>query len=315
MALDFVAMDFETAAGPWDTACSVSLVRVRNGLIVDHYSTLINPECEFSPFNIRINHITPEMVEDAPTFPEIVPALCDFIGEDVLVAHNASFDMGVLNSMFERYQVPMPHFDSLCTVQAARRAYPDFPDHKLKTLCNKLDISLENHHDAACDACACANVLNAIADKVEATSFDELSDRLHMNIDFVIRHRQKLARLKTQQEKEAKAAAKAEREAERAAMLAEKEARRLEREAKRAQREAEKAAAAERITPARPVMQLTEDGVLIKVFPSVAEASRAIGIDKKGIRDTANGKQRRAAGFRWAWCETSVENGDINNGK
>lgn len=303
MALDFVAMDFETAAGPWDTACSVSLVRVRNGQIVDRYSTLINPECEFSPFNIRINHITPEMVEDAPTFPEIVPALCDFIGDDVLVAHNASFDMGVLTSMFKRYQVPMPHFDSLCSVQAARRAYPDFPDHKLKTLCDKLDISLENHHDAACDACACANVMIAIADKVEATSFDELSDKLNMNIDFVIRHRKELARLKVQQEKEAKAAAKAEREAERAAMLVEKVARRLEREAKRAQREAEKAAVTERGPVTRTVIQCTDDGTVIQVFPSVAQAASTVGVDKKCIRDTANGKQKHAAGYCWKWQE------------
>jgi hypothetical protein len=101
----------------------------------------------------------------------------------------------------------------------------------------------------------------------------------------------------------------AEREAKKAAMLAEKEARRDEREARRAQREAERAAAAERGRPTKPVAQLTDDGVTIMVFPSVAEASRALSIDKKCIRDAANGKQRRAAGYCWAWCEASKDNG------
>ena len=109
--------------------------------------------------------------------------------------------------------------------------------------------------------------------------------------------------MKAQQEKEAKAAAKAEREAERATMLAEKVARRLEREAKRAQRDAEKAAAAERGPVTRTVIQCTDDGTVIQVFPSVAQAASTVGVDKKCIRDTANGKQKHAAGYCWKWQE------------
>ena len=344
MGLNFVAIDFETAAGARDTACSVSLVRVRDCQIVDHFSTLINPECDFSPFNMRIHHITPEMVKDAPTFPEIAPVLCGFIGDDVLVAHNAPFDIDVLRKMCIRYDLEVPEYEYLCTVQAARIAFPDLINHKLNTLCEALHIPLENHHDAMCDTCACANVLIDIAQKMEASNFDDLLEKLDLDIDVIATkpvkkshiYAQRTAeewnvilaelakeRARKEAEKEAqrlereklRAQRQAEQAAKKAALLAEKEARRLEREAKRAQREAEKAAAAERITPARPVMQLTDEGIFIRTFPSMAEASRTIGIDKKGIRNTANGKQRRAAGYRWAWCESSEENGGNDNGE
>ena len=304
MGLNFVAIDFETAAGPRDTACSVSLVRVRDGQIVDQYSTLINPECEFSTFNTRIHHITPEMVADSPTFPQIAPTLCDFIRDDVLVAHNAAFDVDVLRSMLRRYDLPVPEFEYLCTVQAAKAAYPDLDNYKLKTLCSTLHIPLEHHHDSMCDTCACANLLNAIAEQAGAATFEDLSDNLHMDIDFVIRRRKELARIQAQMEKEAKAAAKAAREAERAAKQAEKEARRLEREAKRAQREAEKAAAADRGPVTRTVIQCADDGTVIQVFSSVAEAAGTMGVDKKCIRDAANGKQKHAAGYCWIWEES-----------
>lgn len=344
IGFNFVAIDFETAAGQRDTACSVSLARVRDGQIVDHYSTLINPECEFSPFNIHIHHITPEMVRNAPTFPEIAPALCDFIGNDVLVAHNASFDMDVLRQMFQRYDLEVPEYEYLCTVEVARAAFPDLINHKLNTVCEALNIPLEHHHDALCDTCACANMMIEISKCVGACDFIELTDILGLGTKVICSKPVKISHIYAQRtaeewdailaemererarreaEKEAerlererlRAQRQAEREAKQAALLAEREARRIERESRRAQREAERAAAAERGRPTKPVMQLTNDGVTIMVFPSVAEASRAVNIDKKCIRDAANGKQRRAAGYCWAWCESLKDNGGNENGE
>ena len=344
MGLDFVAIDFETAAGARDTACSVSLVRVRDSQIVDHFSTLINPECDFSPFNMRIHHITPEMVKDAPTFPETSPVLCGFIGDDVLVAHNASFDIDVLRKMFLRYDLGVPEYEYFCTVEAARVAFPDLINHKLNTVCEALNIPLEHHHDAMCDTCACANLLIAISKRVGACDFIELTEILDLDTevirpkpvkkshvyaqrtakewdDYLAELERERARREAEQEaqrlerEKLRAQRQAERDAKKAAMLAEKEARRLEREARRAQLEAERAAAAEKGRPTKPVMQLTDDGRAVMVFSSVAEASRAVGIDKKCIRDAANGKQRRAAGYCWAWCESTEESGGNDNGE
>lgn len=330
--LNFVAIDFETAAGPRDTACSVSLVRIRDNIIVDHFTSLINPECDFSPLNMRIHHVTPDMVKDAPNFPDIAQALCDFIGEDVLVAHNASFDVDVLRKMFLRYELPVPQYEYLCTVQAAKAAFPDLADYKLNTICDSLHIPIEHHHDAMCDTCACANMLIAIAKSVEAADFEDLMEKLNISTDVIdVRPAKKkrcypqrtpeewdiyLAELEKERaqreaekeaqrlEKEQKRAQRlAEQAAKKAAMLAEKEARRLEREAKRAQREAEKVAAAERGPITRPVLQCTDDGTIVQEFPSVAQAASTIGVDKKCIRDAANGKQKHAAGFCWRWKE------------
>lgn len=330
MGLCFVAIDFETAAGPRDTACSVSLVRVRNGQIVDRYSTLINPECDFSPFNIHIHHITPDMVRNAPTFPDIAQAIKDFIGDDVLIAHNAPFDADVLCKMFIRYNLPMHEYEYLCTIQASKAALPDLEDYKLNTICDTLHIPLEHHHDAICDTCACANVLIAIAQRVGASSVGELLEKLDLSTNVMAPKPVKKSHIYAQRtaeewdvilaelakeramkeaEKEAqrqerekqRAQRQAEQAAKKAAMLAEKEARRLEREAKRVQREAEKAAAAERGPVTRPVMQCTDDGAIIQLFPSVTQAASTMGVDKKCIRDAANGKQKHAAGFCWRW--------------
>ncbi|HEV8592454.1 MAG TPA: exonuclease domain-containing protein, partial [Pyrinomonadaceae bacterium] len=98
-----------------------------------------------------------EMVRGAPKFREIADDLLDFIGDSVLVAHNARFDMGFLNHeigmIYEDYKIANP---SLCTVQLSRRLLPDIENHKLKTVANHYAVELINHHRASDDAHATA---------------------------------------------------------------------------------------------------------------------------------------------------------------
>ena len=97
--MDFTAIDFETANPSSASACSVGLVKVRDGRVVDRVHWYIRPPFphnDFSEWNIRIHGITPEMVADAPGWADHLPALREFAGTDVLVAHNAGFDMAVI---------------------------------------------------------------------------------------------------------------------------------------------------------------------------------------------------------------------------
>jgi DNA polymerase III epsilon subunit family exonuclease len=103
--------------------------------------------------------ISDDMVKSAPKFKEVAASLLEFIGDSVLVAHNAGFDLRFLDyevgRVYEDYRVGNP---SLCTVQLSRRLLPDIDNHKLKTVAAHFNVELVNHHRANADALATAKV-------------------------------------------------------------------------------------------------------------------------------------------------------------
>ncbi|WP_182087149.1 3'-5' exonuclease [Aureimonas sp. ME7] len=153
-----VALDFETANRSADSACAIGLAFVEGGKVVRRFYTLIRPpELRFDPINIRVHGIRPEDVRDAPTFADVWQALeGDFDGALVL-AHNASFDMGVLRGAAARYGLDLPAFRSFCTVAMARRLWPDAGSRKLSALAERFDIRFRHHH-AGEDAFVCAAI-------------------------------------------------------------------------------------------------------------------------------------------------------------
>lgn len=158
--MNFVAFDFETANPKRNSACSIALSVVRNGQIVDEFYSLINPQADFAPTNIRVHGIKPADVINAPTFSELWPHIETFFQPNNLaVAHNASFDCSVLKKTLELYQLELPTFLVLDTLKTSRKFFADFPNQKLDTICRQLNITLTNHHNALADATACANIL------------------------------------------------------------------------------------------------------------------------------------------------------------
>lgn len=100
----YVAIDFETANERRDSPCSIGVVRVEDGAITEHWTTLINPEQPFAGMNIGIHGIRPSDVVDAPLFPEVLEKLlrtCE--DSEALVAHSAAFDTQVLAAAAGRY--------------------------------------------------------------------------------------------------------------------------------------------------------------------------------------------------------------------
>lgn len=154
---DFVAIDFETADHGRDSACSVALVIVKGGRIVDSVQRLIRPPRQRMMFT-HIHGITWSDVADEPDFAGIWPALADSIAEaDFLAAHNAPFDKGVLEGCCAAYGVAVPVKQFLCTVRLAREVWNIVPT-KLPNVCQRLGLALR-HHDALSDATACANIV------------------------------------------------------------------------------------------------------------------------------------------------------------
>jgi DNA polymerase-3 subunit epsilon len=153
----FVAIDFETADYGPDSACAVGLVTVEEGVIVGRKSFLIMPPREHFYFSY-LHGITWDDVKEEPDFGELWPRFEKVIrGADFLVAHNASFDKGVLHACCTRYGLTPPAIPFQCTMRLARRLWSLYPTN-LPAVCRHFDIPL-NHHDAASDTEACARIM------------------------------------------------------------------------------------------------------------------------------------------------------------
>jgi DNA polymerase-3 subunit epsilon len=155
----FVALDFETADYPRDSACALGLVRVENHQIVHRTYHLIRPPRRRFVFTY-LHGITWEDVALQPSFAELWPSLTPILqGVDFLAAHNASFDRSVLQRCCETAGLNPPALPFECTVRLARQTWDIFPT-KLNNVCDHLGITLKHHH-AASDAEACALIVIA----------------------------------------------------------------------------------------------------------------------------------------------------------
>lgn len=172
--MKFVAIDFETANRYPNSACSVGLVKVENGQIIDEYYTLIQPpRMQFDPMNIKIHGIRPQDVRCADKFDSLWKSeIRSFLKGYPLVAHNASFDMGVLRALISTYDLETDSMRYACTVTGSRKTY-GLENHRLSTVSDFLGIAL-NHHQALDDARACAKIMIDIFEKHACENFDDL---------------------------------------------------------------------------------------------------------------------------------------------
>lgn len=172
--MNFTVIDFETANSKRASACALGIVRVENGQIVAKDAWLIKPDdMRFDGMNIGIHGIRPEHVINASEFDVLYNEVFEEkLKDQLVVAHNASFDMSVLRKSLELYGIEFPTFDYLCTVKLAQKTWPNLDNHKLNTISDFLSFDF-NHHDALDDCLACANVMiKACADEGVATPKD-----------------------------------------------------------------------------------------------------------------------------------------------
>ena len=150
--------DFETANQQRTSVCSVGIVIVRDGEIVDSYYSLIKPEPEYySYWNTRVHGLTMEDTMNARVFPEVWAEIEPKIEGLPLVAHNSPFDEGCLKSVFQMYQMDYPDYEFHCTCRASRRKLGSLlPNHQLQTVAAYCGYYLTQHHNALADAEACA---------------------------------------------------------------------------------------------------------------------------------------------------------------
>ena len=161
---DFAAIDFETANNKRSSICSVGVVIVRDGEIVESFYSLIQPEPNYYNYRCsQVHGLCREDTEEAPVFPEVWAQIEPLIDGLPLVAHNKSFDESCLKAVFRCYQMDYPDYEFYCTCQTARRVFGDsLPNHQLQTVAARCGYQLENHHNALADAEACAWIARKI---------------------------------------------------------------------------------------------------------------------------------------------------------
>lgn len=156
---DFAAIDFETANGHRGSVCSVGIVVVRGHEIAGSAYRLIKPRPNFySWFTTNIHGMTNADTDGAPDFPDVWCDLAPMVEGLPLVAHNSPFDEGCLRAVFGIYGMTYPEYRFYCTCRAARRSFPQLPNHKLHTVAAHVGFDLRNHHHALADAEACAAI-------------------------------------------------------------------------------------------------------------------------------------------------------------
>ncbi len=188
MPLDFTAIDFETANSSSASACAVGLVRVRDGQVVAKTGWLIRPPAghdRFFEINTRIHGIRPEDVAGAPTWSEQLADLAAFAGADVLVAHNAGFDMAVLKRACEATGDDCPPYRYACSLQVARKVY-QLPSYRLPYVAAEAGFAEFAHHNATADALACAHVMIDAARRLAADDIDDLASWAGVRVSQIV---------------------------------------------------------------------------------------------------------------------------------
>jgi DNA polymerase-3 subunit epsilon len=179
----FVVVDLETTGGrsrgrdgaPADAITEIGAVKVRGGVVLGEFGTLVDPQRSIPPQIVQLTGITTAMLCDAPTIDAVLPMFLEFAGVDhgaVLVAHNAGFDIGFLRAAAQRCEIGWPAAQVLCTVRLARRVLSreEAPSVRLAALAglfaHRIGGATQPTHRALDDARATVDVLHALIERV-----------------------------------------------------------------------------------------------------------------------------------------------------
>ena len=181
--MTYTAIDFETANSYPGGGASVALVRFdQDGQILEEFYSLLRPKHPyFDPGMTAVHNLSEEECLASSEFDRLWPTMRDFIGSDPLVAHNAVFDMGVLSSSFEVYDLEVKEMTYFCTLVIARKIWPKLLSYKLSYLVDYFGMEYNAHH-ALDDALMCGKIFH----KQCAPHLDSLYDLRRFLIEYKI---------------------------------------------------------------------------------------------------------------------------------
>ena len=179
---EFIVFDYETTGfSPVnDRITEIGAVLVRNGEILDTFSSFVNPHKPIPKKVVELTGITDEMVASAPDETEIMPKFLEFCGNRLMVAHNAPFDISFTRAAAERVGLPFNN-PSLDTVPMSRALLTDIKNHKLDTVAEALGLGDFNHHRAVDDSTVLAMIFVKLMKMLKTNTNGECVDMSNLN--------------------------------------------------------------------------------------------------------------------------------------
>lgn len=176
-----VVLDLETTGlSPYrHKITEIAAVKIKNGVVIDEFSSLINPQEPIPAFITRLTGISDELVKDSPTIEEVLPALKNFLSDHTIVAHNASFDFNFLKFNFLSCLKHELNNPVLCTVKLANRVHSDLPSKKLSSLCEFYGLTNDNAHRAMSDVLVTKDIFLNMVNKLSKKGLSSLKDIKH----------------------------------------------------------------------------------------------------------------------------------------
>lgn len=179
-----IAIDFELANFHYLSACALGIVVLSDGVIEFEGGFLIKPPPQhqnFIPEFIAIHNIQPEDVISALSFEQVFRLIEPYFENASLLAHNATFDMGILKQLADYYDLQLPNLPYTCTVLLSRKLLPSLINHKLNTVAEHLRIDLD-HHQAHSDAKACLHIAAYGMSMFKVESLESLCLKVNVKI-------------------------------------------------------------------------------------------------------------------------------------
>ncbi len=176
----YVVFDLETTglSAVYDTIIELAAVKVKGGQIIEKFERFANPHHPLSATTIELTGITDDMVRNAPEVEDVIREYHEWAGDHIMVAHNASFDMGFLYVAYKKYGIDKTHA-TIDTLELARMLHPELKNHRLNTLAKKFNIELTQHHRAIYDTEATAYLMTHLLKEAHEKGIlyhDQLND-------------------------------------------------------------------------------------------------------------------------------------------
>lgn len=179
----YIVFDVETTglSSTYDVIIELAGVKMHHGEPIDTFESFANPHRKLPDKIIEITGITDDMLVDAPEIDDVLKQFHDWVGDSVLVAHNATFDIGFLNQGYAKIDLPSIKNPIIDTLELARFLLPELGNHRLNTLCKKLQVELTQHHRAIYDAEATAEMFWKLVERLleqEITNHQQLNNHM-----------------------------------------------------------------------------------------------------------------------------------------
>lgn len=173
----YCVLDLETTGFSFRTEkiTEVGIMKVKNGEVIDEFSCFVNPEKPIPPRVVEVTNITDDMVKDAETIDKVMPKILEFVGDSVLVAHNADFDIGFLKYNAKNLGLSLEN-TYLDTLRLAKDLFPDYKKYKLGKIAENLGIKVEVAHRALDDVDTTVKVLNVMLKMLKDKGIETLDD-------------------------------------------------------------------------------------------------------------------------------------------